>query len=178
VAPGGEIAVDRQLARGQPALLELSDLGGRERLLREVRQRRAAPHAEPLAQEHRRALRVAVGERPPAAFDQLVEALDVELAGPDPQAVAAGRRLDHRAVAERPAQARDVHLQGLDRSVRRVVAPQRERQPIGAHGLVGVQQQDGQQRARLRAARDRSTVSPGADLERSQDAVTHVAPRC
>ncbi len=62
VATGLEIRVDRHLGGAQSQLLEAADLGGRERLLGQVRQRLAAPQRErvarpllveqPLGQQH------------------------------------------------------------------------------------------------------------------------------
>ena len=55
-------------------------------------------------------------------------------------------------------------LDRLDRAVRRILAPQRERQPLRAHRLIGVQHEYRQQGTRLDATeRHRTTV--GADLE-------------
>ena len=55
-------------------------------------------------------------------------------------------------VAERLAQPRHVHLHRLHRPRRRVLAPQRHREALRAHRLVGVQQQHRQHRARLEPA--------------------------
>ena len=43
VAPGGEVGLDRLLARRQPQLLEPADLQRRERLAGDVVERRSAP---------------------------------------------------------------------------------------------------------------------------------------
>ncbi len=49
MAAGLEVGVDRQLGRPQPQLLEAADLGGGERLVRDVGERVAAPQRERLA---------------------------------------------------------------------------------------------------------------------------------
>jgi hypothetical protein len=68
-----------------------------------------------------------------------------------------------------------VHLDGLDGARRRLLAPQRERELLAAHGAVRVQQQHRQHRARLGAAERRRTVA-GAHLERAQDPELHGVP--
>ena len=90
-------------------------------------------------------------QRRPRLLDQPLEALGVELVRAHAQAVARRRRDQDLGVAERLAQPRDVHLHRLHRAGRRVLAPERDRQPLGAHRLVRVQQQHGQHRARLPA---------------------------
>ena len=59
LAAGREVGVDRELERPQPQLLEPADLGGRERLVGDVIERRAAPQRERLA---RLALRAATAQ--------------------------------------------------------------------------------------------------------------------
>ena len=91
VAAGGRVGLDARLQRGELLLLEPGDLGGGERLVRQVGERRPAPHVLRLAQERRGLLGLARGERAAAALDQLVEAFGVELAGVDAQPVARRR---------------------------------------------------------------------------------------
>ena len=172
VPAGGDVGLDAARERGDPRLLEAAHLAGCERLVRQVAERRAAPQAERLAQQLRRGLRPAGRQLAPAARDELVEALHVALAGADAEPVP-GRGPRHRvAVAERLAQPRDVDLHGLDRPGRRVRAPQRERQPLGADRLVRIQEKDGEDRSRL-GSTERDRAVGAADLQRSQDVELH-----
>ena len=49
VPAGREVGVDRHLRRAQPQIVEAADLGGRERLVGDVRERVAVPQRERLA---------------------------------------------------------------------------------------------------------------------------------
>ena len=172
VPAGGDVGLDAARERGDPRLLEAAHLAGCERLVRQVAERRAAPQAERLAQQLRRGVGPAGRQLAPAARDELVEALHVALAGADAEPVP-GRGPRHRvAVAERLAQPRDVDLHGLDRPGRRVRAPQRERQPLGADRLVRIQEKDGEDRSRL-GSTERDRAVGAADLQRSQDVELH-----
>src|SRR4051794_25280515 len=73
LAAGREVGVDRELERRQPQLLEPADLDGRERLVGDVVERRAAPQRERLA-------RLAVRE-------QLLEVAGVDVLGRELQLV-------------------------------------------------------------------------------------------
>ena len=61
-----QIGIDPILERGQPRLLQTGDLRLRKRLIGKVRERRAAPQPQCLAQDSGGGQRVAVVERPPA----------------------------------------------------------------------------------------------------------------
>ena len=78
----GQIRVDRQLRGGQAQLLEPTDLHGRERLVRDVRQRIAAEQRQRLARRPVRGL-VRVG-RPGRLGDQPFETADVHELAVDP----------------------------------------------------------------------------------------------
>ena len=65
-----------------------------------------------------------------------------------------------------------MHLHGLDRSRRDILAPQRDRQPRHTHRLIRVQQQNRKHRARL-GARDRHRTTVGAHLKRTQNPELH-----
>ena len=116
--------------------------------------------------------RVSGRERLAAVGDLAFEALGVELAGTHAQAVAGWRGDQHVGVVERLAQSRDVDLDGLDRAGRHVLAPQRDREALGADRLIGVQRQHRQHRARLGAA-ERHRTAVGAHLERTEDPELH-----
>src|SRR5262249_56843039 len=132
VAAELEIGVDPLLEREYAQLLEARDLICRERFVREVRKRRAAPEAERLVQR----LRVAPLEKP-------LEALEVELAGLDLDGVAGGSR-DDPLCAEELAQLRDVVLDRVASGAGRLSAPQLVDQAIGRDDLVRPREQQGQ----------------------------------
>ena len=81
------------------------------------------------------------------------------LAHADKAAVSGRRGHDDGGVAERRPEAGHVDPDRPHRVRLHVVAPQRGSQPFSAHGLVGVEEQDGQNGTRLGAAqRDRAAV--------------------
>jgi hypothetical protein len=156
-----EVMLDCELERRQPQLLEPADLGGRERLVGDIIERRAAPQFQRLARR--------------AAGEQALEVLRVDRAGADAQLIALASRDDLRAVRarrERLAQLRHIHLDQLARRRRRLLAPQAVDQTRGRDRRSGVERQQRQQRARLAAAeRDRAPVD--ACLHGSQDTDVH-----
>ena len=85
----GELALEPPLERGQPQLLEPRDLALRERLEREVRQRRPPPQRQRLVVT--------------LLLEQPLESMQVELAVVDPEHVARRPRLDP-IVAQQPPQ--------------------------------------------------------------------------
>jgi hypothetical protein len=163
MAPGTQIGLDRQFERVHAHVVEVADRRRRERLVGEIRQRRAAPHAQRRSQKLRGARRLAVLQRPPPVLHPRAKDLGVEVGGPDRQAVPARHRLDARC-AERLAQARDRELQPLERAWRRRLAPQFLDQSIRAQRLVRVDEEQRQNHALLPAAQgDRLPIAQ--DLE-------------
>ena len=158
VAVAQQVRRDARLERGQPLLLQPRDLGRRERLEGEIRERRATREPQRFAQQRRRVLGLAAGQRALPVVEQPREPLGVELAGRDLEEIARRCRAEDVGPAERLAQPRHVHLDALDGARRRVLAPQRERQAIGAHRLVGVQQQHGEDRTGLDTAQRHRSV--------------------
>ena len=152
-----QVVLDRKLDRGQPQLLEPADLRARERLLRHVIQRRAAPQRQRLARRRPR--------------DEPLKALRIDGARAEPQLVAASARDDLRAVparCERLAQLGHVDLDDLGRRRRRLLAPEPVDQTHSRDRGVGVERQHRQQRARLAPAEgDLPPVDAG--LHGSQD---------
>jgi hypothetical protein len=122
VKPEGEVGFEPVLEGVEPFLLEPSDLDLRERLVSEVRQRRAAPQLERFAQALGCALRLPVSECRPALGREALEALEVELAGLDADQITAAVRDDD--VAQLAAEARHMHLKRLRGARRRIVAPE------------------------------------------------------
>jgi hypothetical protein len=92
VAAELEVGVDPRLDRGHAQLLEPGDLRLRERLVREVRQRPAAPQRQGVAQVQGRLLRRAAVERPAALREVAFEAVAIELARRDAERVAVAPR--------------------------------------------------------------------------------------
>ena len=169
---GGGVGLDAQLERAQALFLEPRDLGLGERLERQVGERRAAPQAGGLAQQGRRLVRAARRQGAAALLDELREALGVQLARLHTQPVAGRRRGDYLVVAERLAQAGDVHLNGPDRARRCVLAPQRTRKALGTHRLIGMQKQNGENSARLIASQGDDAVI-AEHLEGAKDPEFH-----
>ena len=174
VAARGQVGLDAVLEGGEPLLLEARDLRLRERLEREIGERRATPQRQRLAQDRRRVLGPPAGQRATPLLHEAREAIRVELVGADAQAIAGGCRGEHVGVAERLAQPRHVDLDGLHRARRNLVAPQRERQPLRVHGLVGMQQQHGQHRPGLDPSQ-RHRARLVAHFQRPEYAVLHAA---
>jgi hypothetical protein len=172
VAAHGQLGVGPGLERSPAPFLQPRDLGLRERLEREVGQWRAAPQPQRLAEQDRGLRGLPRVQRPAPVLGQMREALGVELVSADVQAVARRRRHQRVRVTERLAQPRDVDLDGLRSAGRSVLSPQRDRQPLGVHGLVRMQQQHGQDRARLDPTQcHRAGIA--ARLERPEDPVLH-----
>ena len=163
VPAGGQVTVDRQLERRDAKLVQTADLGRRERLVRHIRQRRAAPQAQRVARRARR--------------DELLEAPRIQLAVAEPQLVTAPARDDLGAVAtvgERLAQLRDVQLHHLGRRRRRLVTPEPPDEPIRRDRRARVQRQQRQQRPWLPRA-DEHRLAAGAGLHGSENADVHIA---
>jgi hypothetical protein len=175
VAPALEVGCDARLDRGQPRLLEPGDGRLGERLEREVGERRPAPQRERRAQRGRRLVAAPIGERRATVFEELVEAVGVEFPRLHAQPVAPGRGHEDLGVAERLAQPRDVDLRGAHRALGTVGSPQRERQPLRADRLVGMQQQHREHRARLATPQDDGTGC-AVSLDRPEDPVLHDYP--
>ncbi len=168
--PERQVGLDPVLQAGEPQLLQPHALGERERL-GELGQRGPAPDVERLAQALGGRLRVAAQQRRAAAPAQGLEAVQVDRVGLDLERVAASPRAQH-AVRQHLAQLRDVDLDHLGRRLRRGLAPQLVDQRLDGDRAVGVQEQAGQQSARLAAAEsERRRV--GACLERTQQPEVH-----
>ena len=165
VPAGGQVTVDRQLERRDTKLVQTADLGRRERLVRHIRQRRAAPQTQRVARRARR--------------DELLEAPRIQLPVAEPQLVTAPARDDLGAVAtvgERLAQLRDVQLHHLGRCGRRLLTPEPPDEPIRRDRRTGVQRQQREQRPWLPRA-DEHRLAAGACLHGSENADVHIAPQ-
>jgi hypothetical protein len=100
------------------------------------------------------------------------EPLELDCVGLADAEQVARRPCDEDAVGKRLAQLRDVALHDLRCGCRRVLIPELVDQPIGGDGLVGVQQQERQERA-LSPGPELEFVSVLPDLERAEDTKAH-----
>ena len=159
VATRLEVGVDRELGRAQPQLLQPADLGGRERLVGEVREWFAPPQRQRVA---RRDSSISRSKR-----DR------VDFAVSELQLIAAPARNDPGAVAiQRAAQMRDVELDHLLRGRRRPFAPQALGQPIGGDRRPRLQREHREHCPLLAGAQlDRAVLE--ANLERPQQPQIH-----
>jgi hypothetical protein len=162
MAAGGEVALDRQLERGEPQLLEPTDLGRGERLTGHVIQRRPVPQRQRFARGRLR--------------DEPLEASGIDVAGAEAQLVAAPARDDLGAVAargERLAQLGHVNLNQLRRGCRRLLAPKTLDQALARDRRARIEREHRQQRPRLDAAeRDRPPIDDR--LQRSKNLDVHI----
>ena len=151
VAAEREIGVDSLLEHDGAQLLESRDLGLRERLVREVGQRRATPELERLAKGTGRRTGIARAERRPPLVREPREAVDVHALRLELEDVA--RRPRHELLgAQSLAELGDVHLDGVRRGLRRLPRPQCLDEPVDGHDATWLQREHREQRARLRAA--------------------------
>ena len=178
VAAERELRLDQLLQRRAPQVIQASDLREGKRLVGEVRQRIPAPQRQRLLERSDGRVGAVAGKLGAAPGEEPLEAVRVELLGIERQLVAALAR-DDRAVAaasvrarQRLAQTRDVHLQRLGRAGGRMLPPQRVDQAVRGERLVGVEQQQREQRARL-GPRKREAAAVVEDLERAEDAEVH-----
>jgi hypothetical protein len=175
VAPELEVRLDAVLDRRRAQLLQPGDLGLRERLEREVGERRATPLLQRGAEPRGGALGLPRLERPAALLPERLEAVEVELARFEREAVARGRGLQPAAASsQRPPQSRDRHLQRLDRVPPRLPGPQVVREPVGEHRLAATEQQQRQDGPGTGAA-ELQSASVDPRLDRAEDAEVHPA---
>ena len=139
VASAGEICVDPGLEHREALVLELARGRRRERLVREVGERRSTPELErgaqcPRGRIGRRGLELAL-----ALLRQALEALEIDLLGLDVERVP-GRARDEQGVRlERLPEARHVLLQRRLGVGGRSVAPELVDEPIARERLSAVQ---------------------------------------
>jgi hypothetical protein len=115
-----EFCLDAQLEREQAKLLEANDLRLRERLAHEVGESRPAPEVERIVEQSRSL----VGRRLPRLLDEPLEAEEIELVRCDPDQVTGLPGDDHFARAKRLSQLRDVILECVGGSTRRLRSPE------------------------------------------------------
>jgi hypothetical protein len=175
VAARLEIALERELERGEAKLLEPPCLGHRERLVHEVGERRSAPERErPVRGLTGAAVVVAsrgLGEEPlePGRVHRVVV---------EPQLVAATVRHDLRSavLAEQLAELRHVELHHLRRAGGLILAPEALDQPVHRYGGVRVQGEQGQHCTLLRPTEGGRPIAE-LELDRAKNTYLHREPR-
>lgn len=164
------------LDRGETAFLDPGELGAQQRSRVELGGRDAVPPGQRLTEEARGRLRVVVRQGGLALADELVERVEVQLAGFDHELVAVAGMRD-QPVTEDLAQPGDVRAQvRLGRHRRRI--PDRLRQLCDADRLVRVQQQHGEHRALPGSAQLQHCAGPPyRQRTEQQELHGYIAPR-
>ena len=159
-----EICVDPLLDRVQAQLLEPADLVLRERLEREIGERRAPPQASACrsiaARSAASADRAAATRRSNRPRSRLSASICEHVA----------RRSRHEHVGpEQLAELRDEILERRRRGLRRLLTPELVDEAVGCHDLARPHEQEPEQRTLLLAAQ-RERRRPADDFERPEDA--------
>ena len=170
VPPQRQVRLDALLEDGEAQLLEALGLAGGERLEHDALERPAAPEREGFAEPLSGGGGIVLQAGAPLGRERL-EARRVEAARIQAGEVAARRRDDHVG-PQGLAQPADVALHHLGRARDRRLAPELVDQPRRRDGLVGVQQEDREQRPLLGRAELQGPPA-GRDLERPQDEEIH-----
>ena len=173
VPSAAQVGLDAVLEQCEPQLLEPADLRLRERLEDEIGERRSAPERQRLPQLLGGPPRVFGGQSLAALVGQALASVEVELARLHVEQVAI--RLGHQpggALSKSLAQPRHLDLEALPWRGGRVLAPELVDQLVGRDGLVGMDQQDREQRT-LPAVDDRDRPPGLFDLERAEDPEIH-----
>ena len=138
-----ELGVDRLLGSGHAQVLEPGYLRLRERLVCQVRERRAPPQRERALERLERRSGPLGRELSPALLEQPLEPVRVELVGVDLQlvAVTAGHEHPVRQLLAQPGHVRLQRLHGIRRSA---LAPQLVDQPLARQRLATVEKQRGE----------------------------------
>ena len=160
-----------QALLGRPSqLVEAGGLGASGQPAVEDVERRAAPELEGATEDDDGPIGLAGSGQRHTAVDELLEAAAVDLVIRQGQPVSARRRLDRRR-AEGPAQAQHAALHDLRPRSRRLLAPQRLGQPVGAQHVTGAEGQGTQND--LVSSLQRGARS--ADSERTEHVDAHQA---
>jgi hypothetical protein len=169
VAAEREVGLDPLLERNESQLLQPSDLGRCEVLVREIGERRAPPERQSLAELGGGRGRLGTTR----LRHQPLESSEIELVPIDAQDVA-GRASGEHVAAERLAQPPDLDLDDLRRGRRRTFPPEPVDQLVGRDDLVRMQQEQREQRALLRSAERNPTVLVD-HLDRAENPILHAA---
>ena len=177
VSPERELGVDPELDCGQPDLLEPGDGSLSKALKGEVGKRRASPQLQCVVESLRRVGRQAASQQAPRLVGEVLEAVEIELVGLDPDEVARRPGRQH-VVRKGLAKSRDVDAQRGRGVLGRVHAPELVDQPVGRNDLVRVEEKRSEQRTWPGPAQ-RNLAAFLPHLERSQDPKLHPhASRC
>ena len=150
--PERQPGLDVIVRRVGPQLLEPGGLGGGERRVGQVGERRPAPQRHRIAENGRRPRVLAVLQQRTAFARKGFEGGCVHFVRFDDQPVPGGGELDRCQVLQRRPQPGDLRLQGVRGAVRRVFAVHAVDQPLGRDESTGLQGEQRQQRPRPRAA--------------------------
>ena len=143
-----EVCFDAPLEADKAKLFEPARLRLRERLVREVRQRRTSPEAERLAEEACRDL----GWRPLRLGDEPLVLQEVELGRADADQIPRLLRDDGVAGREHLTQLGDVVLKRVRRAARRRCRPELVDQPVRRDDFVRAREQQREECALPRSA--------------------------
>ena len=158
-----EVGLDPLFQRREAKLLEMSDMGLRERLEREVGERGAAPETQSLSQCSGPFGRVPASR----GVDQSPEPIEVELIRLDVHPVPGRFGLEDLR-SECLPKLRDEVLQRRDGGSRRLLTPERVDEPVDGHHAPGIEQQERENGALLQAA-EQYGAGLLLHLQRSQD---------
>jgi hypothetical protein len=160
--PERELSLVQELERPEAALLERRCLGC-DRLAADIAESGPVPESESGVKLLRRIGRTAAckGLRP--SREEPLEAVEVELAGCEPQAIPGATGLDPLGT-ERQAEAVNVDLERLSCRSRRRSAPELIDEALAGERLIRVEEQHGQKRALFRRPeRDGTLIVGGLD---------------
>ena len=163
----GEVGVDALLEDDRPQLLESCDLGLSEGLVQEVRQRRAAPERERVAQRALGRGAVPSRERGPPFLCQPGEAVEVDALGLQLELVAGSARGDD--LPQSLSKLRDIDLDGVGRCLGRIARPERLDQLVDRDDAARLERERRQERAWLRPSESDRRSLP-RDLGRAEEA--------
>ncbi len=170
-----EIGVDPLLEDGRAQLLEPRDLGLRERLVEEVRERRAAPERESFTERALGRDRVVSLERGASLLREACEPVDVDPLRRQLELVAGRAGRNHRP--ERLAELGDIDLDRVGGGLGRITGPQRLDQPVDGDDAAGLEREHGKERARLRPP-ERDELSRARGFERPEKAYVELWGAC
>ena len=135
-----EISVHTILDRHRPPSQQPPDLVPQRRLVREIRQRFAAPQLQCLLQQRRGSLRIAPCKRGAPLLCQRFEAHRVHALRLDDQRITTRARLQHIGAQLRPHSRHEI-VERMRRRTRRRLPPDRLDQRVAPHRLIPTQQQ-------------------------------------
>ena len=166
VPAAGEVGVDPLAQAVEPEIVEPRDLGLREALVGDVRERRPAPQVDCPPQRVRRVPRLAARELLAPERKTLLELLGVERA--DAQRVAAAL-VDHQALAQGAPQPRREQLHRVAGVPGPVSLPQLVDDAVDGGRGAAADEQEAQERERPPARHARAPAVREVDLDRAED---------